>query len=188
MMSDAAPAPAAKKGKVLFDYEAQEEDELTIRSGEHFNLLKAYDDGWWLIEANEEIGMVPSNYVHVEADKHEHRSNRSSRTHLHHEIEHVTSPEKARSNHSSRTHLPVSPAVEEELVSPERVIVKKKSQSVLQSPPPMTVDEETPRYNVPSLPRSPEVNTSRTTSGQSPELKRLKDLREQATAKIDALR
>lgn len=54
-----------KKGEVLFDYTAIEDDELTIRQGDQFKLLELYDDGWWLIDVQGKFGVVPSNYVKI---------------------------------------------------------------------------------------------------------------------------
>ena len=55
-------------GIALYNFEAREDDELTILKGEEFNILEKYDDGWWLVDCKTQQGMVPSNYVR-EIDK-----------------------------------------------------------------------------------------------------------------------
>lgn len=50
-------------GRVIYDYSATEEDELTIHEGETFSLLQTFDDDWWLVKVNQSVGLVPSNYV-----------------------------------------------------------------------------------------------------------------------------
>ena len=48
----------------LFDYHAAEADELSIAKGQEFTVLETYDDGWWLVKsASASVGLVPSNYL-----------------------------------------------------------------------------------------------------------------------------
>ena len=50
--------------KVLFDYEAQKEDELTIVVGDTIDVLKQGDDGWWEGKTVDgRLGYFPSTYV-----------------------------------------------------------------------------------------------------------------------------
>ncbi|XP_030058128.1 SH3 domain-containing kinase-binding protein 1 isoform X2 [Microcaecilia unicolor] len=51
--------------KVLFPYEAQNEDELTIKEGEIITIVKkeCLDVGWWLGEVNGRRGVFPDNFV-----------------------------------------------------------------------------------------------------------------------------
>jgi hypothetical protein len=53
------------KGKVLFDYSATEEDELSLSQGDYVQVLETYDDGWWLIKKGTLLGLAPSNYIDV---------------------------------------------------------------------------------------------------------------------------
>jgi hypothetical protein len=46
----------------LYDYDAQEPDELTIRAGDIIILIKENPD-WWEGELNGKIGVFPYNYV-----------------------------------------------------------------------------------------------------------------------------
>lgn len=48
--------------RVLFEYEAQREDELSLRPGDILTILRE-DDGWWEGELDGRIGMFPSNFV-----------------------------------------------------------------------------------------------------------------------------
>lgn len=41
----------------------QEDDELSVRKGETVQVLERGDDGWWSVEKNGQVGMVPGNYL-----------------------------------------------------------------------------------------------------------------------------
>jgi hypothetical protein len=47
----------------LYDYDATDSDELSVRKGETLVLLESYDDGWWLMQKGRAAGLVPSNYM-----------------------------------------------------------------------------------------------------------------------------
>ena len=47
--------------RVIFEYEAQREDELDLHPGEILTILRE-DEGWWEVEFNGRIGMIPSNF------------------------------------------------------------------------------------------------------------------------------
>merc|ERR1711916_123030 len=47
----------------LYDYDAEDETELTIRENDVVNVLNQDDEGWWLGELNGATGTFPSNYV-----------------------------------------------------------------------------------------------------------------------------
>lgn len=50
----------------LYDYTANENDELTLRKGDIVELLETYDDGWSRLLNSANInGLVPSNYFKV---------------------------------------------------------------------------------------------------------------------------
>ncbi|XP_077365279.1 SH3 domain-containing kinase-binding protein 1 isoform X2 [Festucalex cinctus] len=58
--------------KVLFPYEAQNEDELTIKEGEIIAIItkECADTGWWMGEAGGRQGVFPDNFVKLlEAEK-----------------------------------------------------------------------------------------------------------------------
>lgn len=63
-----APPPrksgnAARTVKALFDYEAQGDDEISIRQGDLISVLKADDgSGWTYGELNGQKGLFPTNY------------------------------------------------------------------------------------------------------------------------------
>lgn len=48
--------------RVLFDYDAQRDDELSLRVGDIVTILRE-DDGWWEGEFNGAVGVFPSNFV-----------------------------------------------------------------------------------------------------------------------------
>nr|XP_014349149.1 PREDICTED: mitogen-activated protein kinase kinase kinase 11 [Latimeria chalumnae] len=54
----------------LFDYEASETDELTLRKGDLVEVLSrdsaiSGDEGWWAGKVNNKVGIFPSNYVSI---------------------------------------------------------------------------------------------------------------------------
>jgi len=49
--------------KAIYDYEGEEEDELTINPGEIITNIEVVDEGWWIGDLNGQRGMFPSNYV-----------------------------------------------------------------------------------------------------------------------------
>ncbi|KAI9024004.1 hypothetical protein DFJ74DRAFT_605593 [Hyaloraphidium curvatum] len=63
----APPAPARAAGIVadaVFDYEAQESNEISFADGEVITDIEKIDEGWWKGKnARGEIGLFPANYV-----------------------------------------------------------------------------------------------------------------------------
>lgn len=60
------PPPPAKKApmvKALYDYDANEADELSIRTGDLIVIISKDDPGWWVGSLNGKKGLFPSNYV-----------------------------------------------------------------------------------------------------------------------------
>ena len=41
----------------------QNTDELTLLRGEVVQLMEQGDDGWWTVERDGEVGLVPGNYL-----------------------------------------------------------------------------------------------------------------------------
>ena len=61
------PKPVREQAKVLYAYEAQNEDELTIREGDIINVLskEIEDQGWFKGELNGKVGVFPDNFVEL---------------------------------------------------------------------------------------------------------------------------
>lgn len=49
--------------RVLYDYTAQNEDELDIQEGDIITIISAGEDGWWTAELNGQQGFVPGSYL-----------------------------------------------------------------------------------------------------------------------------
>ena len=49
--------------RVLYDYQANESDELTIHTGDVINIIDKYDVEWWQGELNGTVGIFPATYV-----------------------------------------------------------------------------------------------------------------------------
>ncbi|KAL7415768.1 hypothetical protein BDY24DRAFT_269726 [Mrakia frigida] len=65
-------AGGGKKAKVLFDYEATEDNELALREGEILVELEMVDEGWWSAKGETgDVGLFPANYVELLEDEEE---------------------------------------------------------------------------------------------------------------------
>ncbi|KAJ3345683.1 hypothetical protein HDU91_007268, partial [Kappamyces sp. JEL0680] len=72
-LSSSPPRPMSvakgnlKQAKVLFDFDAENENELTIRVGDIVDITEEIDAGWWVgtIQGTGQSGMFPSNYTEV---------------------------------------------------------------------------------------------------------------------------
>ena len=49
--------------KVLFDYDAEADDELTLKEGDLIRNIEKKEDGWWEGELYGRRGMFPENFV-----------------------------------------------------------------------------------------------------------------------------
>ncbi|KAK4301020.1 hypothetical protein Pmani_026822 [Petrolisthes manimaculis] len=68
--SSAPPTPQGGSGvcRALYDYEAQGDDELSLRQGQLVHVLSrdvkiSGDEGWWTGKINGKVGIFPSNFV-----------------------------------------------------------------------------------------------------------------------------
>ncbi|XP_015793672.1 SH3 domain-containing kinase-binding protein 1 isoform X1 [Tetranychus urticae] len=61
------PKPKREQARAIYDYKAQNDDELTIKKGDIIIILSkgVEDEGWWKGELNGKIGVFPDNYIEV---------------------------------------------------------------------------------------------------------------------------
>ncbi|XP_059021066.1 intersectin-1-like [Mustela lutreola] len=52
----------------MYDYSAQNDDELAFSKGQIINVLNKDDPDWWRGEVSGQVGLFPSNYVKLTAD------------------------------------------------------------------------------------------------------------------------
>lgn len=52
----------------MYDYTAQNDDELPFGKGQIINVLSREDPDWWKGELNGSVGLFPSNYVKLTTD------------------------------------------------------------------------------------------------------------------------
>lgn len=54
-----------EKAKVMFPYEADQSDELSVEEGETVDVInkETNQDGWWLIRGKKGKGLVPDNFL-----------------------------------------------------------------------------------------------------------------------------
>ncbi|XP_047117014.1 unconventional myosin-Ie-like [Schistocerca piceifrons] len=57
------PAKPKKQVKAMYDYSAQDLDELSFQEGDIIEVIKEFDGGWWLGRLGELQGLFPANYV-----------------------------------------------------------------------------------------------------------------------------
>ena len=59
------PAPAKKHPQVraLYDYDAQDAEELSLAAGDLLDLLQEEASGWWVGQLRGKKGLFPYNYV-----------------------------------------------------------------------------------------------------------------------------
>lgn len=50
---------------MIFDYDATEDDELTLHVGDIVTNIDQADGGWWTGELNGKEGLFPENFVEV---------------------------------------------------------------------------------------------------------------------------
>ncbi|KJH47425.1 SH3 domain protein [Dictyocaulus viviparus] len=49
--------------RAMYDYDAQDTDELSFSTGDEIELMQRHDSGWWQGKIGSQIGLFPANYV-----------------------------------------------------------------------------------------------------------------------------
>ncbi|XP_063220851.1 unconventional myosin-Ie-like [Bacillus rossius redtenbacheri] len=57
------PRPELPRCKAMYDYTAQDLDELSFRDGDVIEVVKEHESGWWTGRLNGKEGLMPANYV-----------------------------------------------------------------------------------------------------------------------------
>ncbi|XP_075216177.1 unconventional myosin-Ie-like isoform X2 [Lycorma delicatula] len=55
--------PVLVRAKALYNYSAQDLDELSFSEGDVIEIIKEYDGGWWHGKLAGKVGLLPANYV-----------------------------------------------------------------------------------------------------------------------------
>ena len=65
-----SPGPSSAVCQVIgmYDYTAQNDDELAFSKGQLINVLNKEDPDWWKGEVSGQVGLFPSNYVKLTTD------------------------------------------------------------------------------------------------------------------------
>ena len=59
---------AGKKAKVTFEYDSQDQDELTLKVGDIIDIIGEEETGWWRGQLDNKTGVFPSNFVEIITD------------------------------------------------------------------------------------------------------------------------
>ncbi|CAN7983769.1 unnamed protein product [Ixodes pacificus] len=147
------PKPVREQARVLYGYEAQNEDELTIREGDVIVVLtkEVEDKGWWKGELNGRVGVFPDNFVKL----------------IKEEVALPAKPERPEKSPGGKTvpkpDLPDKPAFQEYGNSSDRPVSKvppfKPSEISKKASSPVTagLEERAPERRPPPVPAVPGV-------------------------------
>lgn len=69
MPAKKAPPPIPQRSQVqakaLYDFDAEDDDELDFKEGDVMSIVDQEDPNWWDAELNGRKGKVPSNYLEI---------------------------------------------------------------------------------------------------------------------------
>lgn len=60
-----AQEPQPQKAKVMFSYNADQDDEVSVVEGDVVDVIamQTDQDGWWKVKAGGKVGFVPDNFL-----------------------------------------------------------------------------------------------------------------------------
>ncbi|XP_055948469.1 SH3 domain-containing kinase-binding protein 1-like isoform X2 [Argiope bruennichi] len=173
------PKPVREQARVIFPYEAQNEDELNLKEGDIITVLskEIEDKGWWRGELNSKIGVFPDNFVKLikaEEKKPERPDKPPAVSASKNNLKSVT-PDKSASESSPKLDKKILKTPPAKPPPPE--VHKKESERPLPpcplkkpQPPIQPVKKPTRSSLGPKLPASPAVTSVKPSAENSPSI------------------
>jgi SH3 domain len=63
IMANQASSQTVRYARVMYDFDANHEDELSVRTGDVVSILEVIDADWWRVQNESASGLVPSTFL-----------------------------------------------------------------------------------------------------------------------------